>query len=220
MDKGIPIIPGCSCPSDMEQALEYGLSAVKFFPAEQTGGLDYIKAVAAPYPGLKFMPTGGIHAGNLAKYLAFEKIVACGGSWMVPKELISAGRFEEITRLCQEAVRVSLGFELAHIGINGQDEEHAKTTAKLICGLFGFPIKEGNSSAFAGNGIEVTYAPGRGTSGHIAIGTLNIVRAKSHLMRQGVAFDEQSLKCNGAGKPVAIYLREEIAGFAIHLLQK
>lgn len=220
LEKGMPIVPGCASPSDMEQAMEYGLSTVKFFPAEQAGGLDYIKAVSAPYPGLTFMPTGGIHAGNLAKYLAFEKIVACGGSWMVQKELVSAGRFDEITRLCREAVQVSLGFELAHIGINGQDAESAKQVAKLICGLFGFPVKEGNSSAFAGAGIEITYTPGRGANGHIAIGTLSIARAKEHLTRQGVLFDGESVKVNKAGKPVAIYLREEIAGFAIHLLQK
>ncbi len=220
LEKGIPIVPGCSTPSDMEQAMEYGLSTAKFFPAEQAGGLDYIKAVAAPYPALTFMPTGGIHAGNLAKYLAFEKVIACGGSWMVQKELVSANRFEEITRLCKEAVQVSLGFELSHIGINGQDEESAKKTAKLFSGLFGFPLKEGNSSAFAGAGIEVTYAPGRGTNGHIAIGTLSIVRAKAYQERQGMLFDEESMKVNSSGKSVAIYLRDEIAGFAIHLLQK
>ncbi len=220
LNKSVPIVPGCSSPSDMEQAMEYGINTVKFFPAEQAGGLDYIKAVSAPYPGLMFMPTGGIHAGNLAKYLAFEKVVACGGSWMVQKELVSAGRFEEITRLCREAVQVSLGFELAHIGINGQDEEDAKRAARLFSGLFGFPLKEGNNSAFAGASIEVAYAPGRGAHGHIAIGTWSIARAKEHFTRQGVLFDEESVKVNNAGKPVAIYLREEIAGFSIHLLQK
>jgi 2-dehydro-3-deoxyphosphogluconate aldolase/(4S)-4-hydroxy-2-oxoglutarate aldolase len=106
ISKGLPIVPGCANPSDMEMAIERGLSVVKFFPAEQAGGLAYIKACAAPYTGLKFMPTGGINAGNLGKYLAFNKIAACGGSWMVTKELISAGNFEEITRLCKEAAEI------------------------------------------------------------------------------------------------------------------
>lgn len=104
--KGIPITPGCSTPSDMEQAIERGLEVVKFFPAEQAGGLAYIKAVAAPYSMLRFMPTGGIGPGNLAQYLAFEKILACGGSWMVKADLIDSGNFDEITRLCAEAAAI------------------------------------------------------------------------------------------------------------------
>lgn len=105
-EKGVLIVPGCATPSDMEAAMEFGLDVVKFFPAEQAGGLAYIKAVSAPYQGLSFMPTGGINAGNIGKYTAFNKIVACGGSWMVTKELIDAGNFEEITRLCREAVQI------------------------------------------------------------------------------------------------------------------
>ena len=105
-DNGILMVPGCANPSDMETALEFGLDTVKFFPAEQAGGLDYIKACAAPYSSLKFMPTGGINAGNLGKYIGFNKIVACGGSWMVTKDLIDSGNFDEITRLCKEAVQI------------------------------------------------------------------------------------------------------------------
>jgi len=106
VERGILIVPGCSTPSDMEAAIEMGLDTVKFFPAEQAGGLAYIKACAAPYSGLRFMPTGGINAGNLGKYAAFNKIAACGGSWMVSKELLDAGNFEEITRLSREAVKI------------------------------------------------------------------------------------------------------------------
>ncbi|MDR1733467.1 MAG: bifunctional 4-hydroxy-2-oxoglutarate aldolase/2-dehydro-3-deoxy-phosphogluconate aldolase [Oscillospiraceae bacterium] len=102
--KGYPILPGCATPSDMEMAIEAGLTAVKFFPAEQAGGLPYIKACAAPYPMLKFVPTGGINAENVAKYLAFPKVLACGGSWMCPTALIDAGSFGEITYLCRQAV--------------------------------------------------------------------------------------------------------------------
>ena len=97
IEKGIPIIPGCSCPTDIEQALKFGLEAVKFFPAEQAGGLDYIKAISAPYSSMYFIPTGGINAQNIAKYIKFEKILACGGSWMVNADLINAGEFDKIT---------------------------------------------------------------------------------------------------------------------------
>ncbi len=103
-EKNIPITPGCANPSDIEAAMELGLEVVKFFPAEQAGGLDYIKAIAAPYTKMKFLPTGGVNAGNINKYLAFEKIIACGGSWMVTADLINSGNFDEITRLCREAV--------------------------------------------------------------------------------------------------------------------
>jgi len=105
VEKGILIAPGCATPSEMEQALEFGLDVIKFFPSEQAGGRDYIKAVSAPYPSLKFIPTGGINAGNIAKYLTFEKVLACGGSWMATTDLINAGDFEKITALSREAMQ-------------------------------------------------------------------------------------------------------------------
>ena len=108
VQRGIPITPGCVTPSDMEQALEFDLEVVKFFQAEQAGGLEYIKAVSAPYPALKFMPTGGINAGNIAKYMTFDKILACGGSWMAGADLINKGEFDKITALSQEAVQCVL----------------------------------------------------------------------------------------------------------------
>jgi 2-dehydro-3-deoxyphosphogluconate aldolase/(4S)-4-hydroxy-2-oxoglutarate aldolase len=93
----------------MEQALEFGLEVVKFFPAEQSGGLEYLKAVAAPYSQLRFVPTGGISAANLANYLGFRPVLACGGSWMAKEDLIKARDFAGITALCAEAVRIVAG---------------------------------------------------------------------------------------------------------------
>ena len=109
LEKGIPIAPGCSNPTDIEMALEMGLDVVKFFPAEQAGGLGYIKAVAAPYSSMYFIPTGGINAKNIATYAAFEKVLACGGSWMATPDLINAGDFDAITSLCREAVSLVKG---------------------------------------------------------------------------------------------------------------
>lgn len=106
VDKGILITPGCVTPSEIEQALEFGLDVVKFFPAEPSGGLNMIKALAAPYVGLKFMPTGGINAANVKEYLAYNKILACGGSWMVKGDLVAAGDFAKITELTKEAVQI------------------------------------------------------------------------------------------------------------------
>jgi 2-dehydro-3-deoxyphosphogluconate aldolase/(4S)-4-hydroxy-2-oxoglutarate aldolase len=219
-EKGIPITPGCSNPSDIEQALEAGLEVVKFFPAEQAGGLDYIKAVAAPYPGLKFMPTGGINALNIAKYIAFEKIHACGGSWMVSADLITAEDFAKIASLSREAVLNLLGFSLAHVGINAANEAEAFKAAGLFEALFGFVVKPGGSSIFAGGGIEIMKSPYLGTRGHIAVATNTVTRARAFLERTGFSFIPESAKTDANGALTAIYLKDEITGFAVHLVQK
>ncbi len=102
--KNIPILPGCVTPSEVAQAVKRGLEVIKFFPAEQFGGLSTIKALAAPYTAVKFMPTGGVSAKNLADYLGFGRIIACGGSWMVKGDLVAAGEFDKIKELTAEAV--------------------------------------------------------------------------------------------------------------------
>ena len=101
--QGIPIIPGVNNPSQVEQALELGLSTLKFFPAEASGGLAMLKALAAVYP-VQFMPTGGISPANLEKYLALPNVIACGGSWMVPGDLIDQGDWAALGRLIADAV--------------------------------------------------------------------------------------------------------------------
>lgn len=219
IEKDIPIAPGCSSPSDIEAALEFGLEVVKFFPAEQAGGLDYIKAVSAPYTGVRFMPTGGINASNIVKYLGFEKIIACGGSWMVTADLINSGNFDEITRLCGEAVRTVVGFELAHIGVNAASESEAVEIAGLFAAAFGFDVKNGNSSVLAGRAVEVMKSP-LGKNGHIAISTNSIARAKRYLKARGFDFDESTAESDENGKTVAIYLDKEFGGFAVQLVQK
>ena len=106
IEKNIPITPGVATPSEMEQAIELGLNLVKFFPAEPSGGLAMINAVAAPYTMLKFMPTGGINPNNVKDYLNSDKIFACGGSWMVKGNLINNGDFDKIKELTKEAVNI------------------------------------------------------------------------------------------------------------------
>ena len=106
VEKGILITPGCANPSDIEQALENGLDVVKFFPAEPAGGLKMIKAMAAPYVGVKFMPTGGINQNNVRDYLAYDRILACGGSWMVSGKMVEAGEFDKIKEMTAEAVQI------------------------------------------------------------------------------------------------------------------
>jgi 2-dehydro-3-deoxyphosphogluconate aldolase/(4S)-4-hydroxy-2-oxoglutarate aldolase len=104
IDNGVPITPGTATPTDVEAALDHGLDVVKFFPAEALGGLKTLKAIAAPYGMMRFMPTGGITLENLAEYLKFPKVLAVGGSWMVARELISSKAFTKITDLTRQAV--------------------------------------------------------------------------------------------------------------------
>ena len=220
VEKGIPVTPGTTNPSDIEQAIELGLEVVKFFPAEAAGGLNMIKSMAAPYTNMKFMPTGGINASNVCNYLDFKKIIACGGSWMVKKDLISAGEFDKITALTKEAVETMLGIELRHIGINESSEGDAVALANVFQNAFGFGTKVGNSSVFAGTAIEVMKTPYLGTKGHIAIATNYIERAIYHLEKRGFEFDMDTVKKNAKGEMVAVYLKGEFGGFAVHLVQK
>ena len=106
LDKNIPVFPGCITPSEVAQAVKRGLKVIKFFHAEQAGGVAMIKAMGAPYGMVKFMPTGGISAKNLSEYLSCSNIVCCGGSWMVKGDLITEGKFDEITALTKEAVEL------------------------------------------------------------------------------------------------------------------
>jgi 2-dehydro-3-deoxyphosphogluconate aldolase/(4S)-4-hydroxy-2-oxoglutarate aldolase len=219
-EKGLPIIPGCSNPSDLEQALEAGLEAVKFFPAEQSGGLEYIKAVAAPYSGLQFVPTGGINAGNIAKYIAYDRILACGGSWMVRDDLVKTGDFDRISALCKEAIRGMLDFSFVHLGVNAGNAGEALKAAGLFEAFFGLSPRIGSSSVFAGDQIEIMNAPGLGKMGHIGIGVTSVSRAAAYLERLGVAFNTDTVRVSPQGEWTFVYLKEEILGFAVHLVQK
>ncbi|MDP4133812.1 MAG: bifunctional 4-hydroxy-2-oxoglutarate aldolase/2-dehydro-3-deoxy-phosphogluconate aldolase [Bacillota bacterium] len=213
--------PGCTSPTEIEQALELGLKAVKFFPAEQSGGIDKIKALSAPYGNLKFIPTGGIGLDNLTKYITNKKILACGGSFMVKEDYINNNEWDKITELTKQAVTVMLGLEIGHIGINMPDEASAQDVTNEFAKIFGgIPVKNGNSSLFAGTLIEVMKSKGRGTHGHIAVKANSVDRALYHLSKQGVKFDMSTATYNDDGTMKVIFADGEFGGFAVHLLQK
>ncbi len=221
LSKGIPMLPGCSNPSDIEAALELGLTTVKFFPAEAAGGLKMLKAMAAPYGQLTFMPTGGISADNLLDYLKFNKIIACGGSFMVKDELVKEKKWDEITALTRNAVNTMLGLEFAHIGINNDNAEEAAKGAKLFELMFGMPLRETSKSIFAGNAFEFMCGKGAGKCGHIGIKTNFVDRAMAYFKRLGFDFDESSITYDQkSGKPKFAYFKDEICGFAVHIVQK
>ena len=165
------------------------------------------------------MPTGGVNEKNLLDYLSFNKILCCGGTWMVPGDAVKAKDWDRVKALTASAVQLMLGLEIAHVGINSENEAEAMDTATKLCKLLGWTMKVGNSSIFAGTGIEVMKTPFRGTKGHIGIKTNFIERAKAYMERQGFEFDESSANVKD-GQLKAIYFKDEIGGFAIHLVQK
>ena len=111
LEQSVPIFPGTSSPTDLEQALEFGLDIVKFFPAEAMGGVKTLKAFHGPYHNIRFMPTGGVSMANLLDYLSLPYVIGCGGSWMAKGDLIAAGRFDEITRLSAETMAMVKDFK-------------------------------------------------------------------------------------------------------------
>lgn len=221
LSKGATMLPGISNPSDIEAALELGLTTVKFFPAEAAGGLKMLKAMSAPYGQLRFMPTGGINADNLLDYLRFGKIIACGGSFMVKDDLVREKKWDEITALTKNAVKVMLGLEFVHMGINNDSADAAAKGARLFSDMFGMPVRETSKSFFAGDAFEFMNKKGPGKCGHIAIRTNFVDRAMAYFERMGFEFDPASIQYDDkTGKPKFAYFRDEVCGFAIHLLQK
>lgn len=217
-DNGIAVTPGCVTPTEIMMALKHGLNVLKFFPANVYGGLSAIKSLAGPFGGVKFIPTGGVNAQNLAEFISSPYIHAVGGSWICPKSDISAGNFDKITALCKEARKSVLGFEVAHVGINTPDADASLEVCKLFNEAFDFDTKLGNSSNFASSGVEVMKTMFKGVKGHIAIRTNKIAPAIAEMERRGFELDMDSV--NDSGNIKAVYFKNEFGGFAVHLLQK
>ena len=219
VDNGLAITPGCVTPSEIMAAMKLGLKVVKFFPANVYGGLNAMKALSGPFGGIKFIPTGGINAQNVGEYISAPFIHAVGGSWICPKADIADGNFEKITALCAESLRNLLGYEMAHVGINTEDNNAAQEVASAFGAAFNFAAKDGNSSVFSTTGIEVMKSPYLGKQGHLAVRTNQIDIAIADLEKKGFQVDMETTKYKG-DRMIAVYLKNEIGGFAIHLLQK
>ena len=219
VENNIAVTPGCVTPTEIMMALKHGLKVVKFSPANVYGGLKAIKSLAGPFVGLEFIPTGGVNNDNIAEFAASPSIHAIGGSWICPKADIAAHNFDKITQLCKEARRALLGFEVAHVGINAGDADTSMGVAEAFEAAFDFGVKPGNSSNFAGTGVEVMKIPFLGEKGHLAVRTNKIDCAIPELEKRGFALDMDTLKCKGE-RINSVYLKDEIGGFAVHLLQK
>ncbi|MGI6168473.1 MAG: bifunctional 4-hydroxy-2-oxoglutarate aldolase/2-dehydro-3-deoxy-phosphogluconate aldolase [Christensenellales bacterium] len=213
----IPLTPGCSSPTDMQSVLEAGLDVAKFFPAEASGGLKALKAISAPYHMLKFMPTGGIGPNNLVEYLSFNKVLACGGSWMVPDKLLKEKRFDEIQALTKEAVALLHGFSFHAIRLHSGDRKQAQKSADALCALLGLSQKENGSLLFAGDSIQLN-CEGDG-KGALVFACNHVERALYALQKKGVQAVSQSLsypnnRLNGAA------LQANFLGYNIELTQR
>jgi 2-dehydro-3-deoxyphosphogluconate aldolase/(4S)-4-hydroxy-2-oxoglutarate aldolase len=218
MGKSMPVFPGVMTPTEIQNALEYGLEVVKFFPAEASGGLKYLKAVAAPFGNLKFIPTGGIDQSTLLSYLQFPKVLACGGSWMIQPEMIRTGQFENMAELTRKAVASILGFELRHIGMNLQSADEARNAAMQLEKMFQFSLRDTEGSIFVGTQFEVQKRNALGTHGHLALATNFIERAIAFLARKGIGIKPETKNIQN-GRLSTVYLDLEVGGFAIHLVQ-
>ena len=219
VENGVAVTPGCVTPTEIMMAMKRGLKVVKFFPANVYGGLKALKSLSGPFGSMKFIPTGGVSDDNSGEFAAASFIQAVGGSWICPKADIAAGNFDRITELCRKARTAYLGYEVAHVGVNSADEDTANAVCSALENAFGFETKNGNSSSFASSWVEVMKSPYLGANGHIAVRTNNMECAIADLKCKGFAVDPSTAKMKGS-KMVAVYLQNEIGGFAIHLLAK
>lgn len=221
LGSNIAVTPGCVTPTEIEKALSYGLKILKFFPADVYGGVKGCKALYGPYKseGVRFIPTGGVDPGNLRDYVNQPFIHAVGGGFLCKTDDIAAHNFDAITLTARKSVEILLGFEFDHMGINSDSAEKSEEMVGLFEKAFGFPPKYGNSSNFAGPSLEITKSAGPGTSGHIAVKTNSMPRALHYLERRGFEADPDTAKYKGE-KMIAVYLKEQYGGFAVHLLEK
>lgn len=219
VENAVAITPGCVTPTEIMAAMAHGLNVVKFFPANVYGGLTAMKSLSGPFGSIKFIPTGGVSDKNLDEYIAAPFIHAVGGSWLCSKADISAHNFDTITALCKQARKVALGFEVAHIGVNTSDADASMEVCNQLNAAFGFETKQGSSSNFASSSVEVMKSKYLGDMGHLAIRTNSIPRAAAELAKAGFELDESTAKYKG-DKMIAVYLKQQFGGFAVHLLQK
>lgn len=220
LDREIPIVPGCVTPSEIQNAIDAGLQTLKFFPAGPQGGTSAIRLLSGPFPKVRFIPTGGIDFSNMTEYAGLECVAAVGGSFMARADLIQNENWEEISKNCRKAISLSLGFELAHVGINHERIKDAMDSAEKLDSFLALGIRSGNSSIFCGKAVECMKTKYFGEKGHIGFYTNSVQRARAWFSANGISVLEDSIRVDGNGKLVSFYLKEEVAGFAVHVVKR
>jgi 2-dehydro-3-deoxyphosphogluconate aldolase/(4S)-4-hydroxy-2-oxoglutarate aldolase len=208
--EGVPVTPGVLTPTEVEVAIGLGLKVVKFFPAEASGGLKYLKAISAPYPSLKFIPTGGIDTSNLLQYLRFPRTLACGGSWMVKADLIAEERFSDMEALASGAVAELLGLELQKG--ESQTEKELVELADECSREFGIQVKVRDRA----EAVEGVPSTGRGDT---FVRTHFVDRAVYYLQKKGIGVEAGS-GTEHAGKLQSIKIDRAVAGSRVWLVQE
>jgi 2-dehydro-3-deoxyphosphogluconate aldolase/(4S)-4-hydroxy-2-oxoglutarate aldolase len=217
MDTGIPIIPGINSPTHMDQACAKGLEVLKFFPAEVSGGVALLRSMAAPFTNVWFIPTGGINNTNLSSYFSYERVLACGGSWIARNTHITSGRFEEITKTVREAITIMLGCGIAMIRLNEKSRGEIKIAGELFKALF--PIKEMGEATLLGDLLCITKKMERDIVGEIIIATRNIRRTAFYLKSRNVAFTQIDDPTEEV-KPPTLTFQKKIAGLKVTFIEK
>ncbi len=216
---GLPIVPGCTSPTEVEAARCLDLHVLKFFPAVENGGVPAMRLLSGPYPDVRFVPTGDLTRPLCNEYLAFHKVAAAGGDFMLSYDDIHADNYEKISQDVEETILGYLHFHIAHMGMSANSKEESIAMSTRLASVLNLGVRECAESSFAGKLFEVMYEPFFHSAGHVAIGTADATRAYHYLKRRGVEFYEDTVSYDQNGKIIAAYMKENFGGFALHLLQ-
>lgn len=216
IEMGIPVFPGCSTATDIDQAYSRGLRVVKFFPSELLGGVRMLKALGGPYPFMKFIPTGGINLNNLTDYLSCNQVLCCAGTFIAGRENLDAQNFAEITRIARAAVDEVLSLRLEGISVPASDDQNASDVMKSISRLAGINHDKNEKSVF---GMSATVTSDKTLRGTVVYSSPNLERCLYYLGNRG--FPEDKVKTVKEGSRLTeITLVERIGHFEIKIIKR
>jgi 2-dehydro-3-deoxyphosphogluconate aldolase/(4S)-4-hydroxy-2-oxoglutarate aldolase len=215
------IVPGANSPSQVEWAVEKGLDAVKFFPAEESGGLRYLKTIAHPFETMRFIPTGGINNTNIGQYLGFDRVVVCGGTWIANGILVAEKKFDEIGKLVRSAFEAAHGFELKGLEIAGSGEQSSDT--QVFANIFSIENKPSFTKTRQDDlhAYDDTGPTGERDRMTIVISTVNLKRAIAYLERKGILqLRQEESGHDGKEKNLAAYLERSDSSYRYKIIEK
>ena len=215
IELGIPVFPGCSNATDIEQAYSRGLRVVKFFPSELLGGINMLKTLSGPYPFIKFIPTGGINLSNLANYLAFNKVLCCAGTFIANEDNLENARFNTITLNARNAVDEVIKLRLDHVALNSDD----KGASEILKGFSRFSGQNYNPAVNTVFGMEAVRNTNRNAIGHVVYSSPNLERCIYYLKNRGFCVDETSIVKDN-NRISEAFLLGKFGGFEIKLIRK
>ncbi|MBN1699079.1 MAG: bifunctional 4-hydroxy-2-oxoglutarate aldolase/2-dehydro-3-deoxy-phosphogluconate aldolase [Spirochaetales bacterium] len=209
-EAGIPVVPGINSPTQIDQACADGIRVLKFFPAEASGGVELLKSMAAPFPDVLFVPTGGITNANLSSYFSYERVIACGGSWIAPERLFASGGSEKITAIVRTAIRTMLGCRISSVRLagTGGDTEAAAAIFDTI-----LPVETAGGTVSLDNIIGIA-GPHESAADDIIVSTRNLKRTAFYLEKNGVGLVEGGASPDD-GRTRAFTLKKKFAGLSI-----